>query len=554
MQDQEEPSEEATNTTSDNMENEWDPQYLIEKETLMDKLTTDWHIFMDIMEHCGISQKSPRSQNPSSQQSPEAQTQLSPDLSSQLSPDPSSQLSQDPSSQPTPDPFCPLPLPPPPKNNSFPIQFPLFPKNIFILNQFQSLPQNLISKLPKKKKFSKRTKIAAVGITILLILVSIFAIISYAHSLFDQTEMDVEEIRILSSDEDSLSLEVDISINNPSPREIRLESTELILTHEEETAGYVDLSSMKLKSGENRLTLAMELREDEGEGLEQLVSEFLSDEDISVNLKGDITTKGYFPLTFDLDKEMVIEDSGGFNVDVRNITIPKTDESGIHVRVETVISNPTILETTLEGLKFDLIYDETIVSTLSTTGYLYGGDNPINFEILLAASASDSYNSLISNIMNGENSSFQIRGNDTNGRLLSRLAEQYSYEYDLDNSGDFNATVNGISIVSLGLFSSTVQITAQVTNPSRITANISDFEFTAFRNHDRFGDLDLLETTIVPGSQGLTVYLTIGTLSILGIGDIVLGLVLGSGVELVIEGKREFDKDHALKFYVPIIL
>jgi len=521
-------------------------------------------------------------------------------------------------------------------------------------------------------------KIAATAIVIVLISVSFFTIRYYAGTLLEESEVSIEGIRILESDQNMLRMEIDILITNPSFITVNLDESDIDVMYQGQKAADFTLPSLRLVSGENRMSIEIELREHNGETLQLLADDLISSKDIEIELIGNIKTGGWLSLELPLKRTIKLQQFQDLDIDIRKISINETDEEGIMGEVNAIVTNPTTIETTLEGLSFDLLYNDTILAKISSSGYLARGDNELNislfipaqtisngrtffsdimngndfsFEIkgngsdglllskltagfvhhytdndslvgsfkeleiyvqninmietgeegitgevgvivgnpsiiettlegltfdlfydssLLAvisatgflergdnslnlpifvpAQSSDAYNSLVSEVMNGGSFNFEIHGNDRSGLPLSLLSTEFHYDYVMNISGGVNSSVTSLDL-NPGLFTTKLAITASLENPTPISIDLSNFQLTSFYQGSYLGNIVLLDPWIVPGVQTIDLEMTVSTISLQNLG-LFLKLVSGSEIELLIEGKHEFDQNNVLRFYL----
>lgn len=523
-------------------------------------------------------------------------------------------------------------------------------------------------------------KILVVGLVIIFILTSYLVIYLYARTALDDSKIRIEKIRVLGGDENSLDLEVDLILNNPTFRSVDLKKTYLDVYYKHKKVGYFNVPSLHLKSGNNHLSLQLEMVENQIGEFNYFVSDLFSSEEIVVELKGDIKTKGFFSMTLPFEKKIAIHHLDDLRIDINNLSIIDSDgdtitvefksiiknpsiiettldglqfdilynnsiiatfsstgyltvgdnyknfsltittdtietckslfsdimngndfsfeikgnntdelllsqlstefsfkyidkdlslqgfkdllidvseisvlssnEKGIFCKVDTIITNPSIIETTLNGLKFDILYNESVLTTLSTSGYLRTGENKLSFNFLIPANTSGIYNSLISSIINGEDINFIIRGIPSNDSLLSNLSSVFNHNFIFNSSG--KVSVANININSLGLFQSSLEISAVVNNPSPISVDLSIFEFSAYYKGQYVGDIIFTNPWIVQGQQNVNIFLDINYFYIITTMPELLSVIIGGGAEFLIQGKLVFDQDNILIFYLPV--
>lgn len=537
-----------------------------------------------------------------------------------------------------------------------------------------------------KKTRTRRSLMRKMGVALLglaLALTAYLGIYLYALSIMDNTEIELQRIRILESDHDTLRLEVELLVSNPSSHTARLEESDLDLVYEGKKAAYLSLPSFKIGPGDNSLTLAAQLKEQDRALLLKLADEILNSRDVELRLVGTMKTDGFVSLELQVDKTLMVPGSSqGPEIDIRHISIPEGRADGIDVEINLTVTNPTIIETTLDGLEFEILYKGTPLATIGTSGFLETGENMMDLTFLVPSSVGETATALVSEILEGKDTSFEVRGKnsssllsrltaefsydyadnnsslsglanlqveveeisildgdntgifaeiealvfnpsiigttldgldfrllydgselavfetsgylkegmnfmqlslfmpahtsstanelidaildgnsagfdikgeDRDGLLLSRLGAAFSYHYVLEDSGGIEAHVRGFQISSIGLFTSKIDVDTVLENASPISADISSFGFTAYYQGQYLGPVEFDDPHITPGSENKRLTLVVGTITLQNLG-ILTKLTLGSPVEILIEGKRVFDQTNTLEFYLTVTL
>ncbi len=528
---------------------------------------------------------------------------------------------------------------------------------------------------------SRRKKIAAGVIVLFLLFTSFIGLGYYVRSVLDDSDITFHTIRILESTNDTLEMEIDAVVYNPSISRARIDESTLKIEFNGDRAGTIILPELDLGSGNNHITISTVLQARDGQinVLQNLTDSLISTANTTVVVKGDIQLKGLLPMTIAFDKSISLTKFGDMGVAIRNVKIIEALEDVIRGEVEVLIENPSIVATTLEGLTFDVVYEGFNIVTISTKGFLEKGRSYLNFSFdlmdkdienvqsllsairnkedyvleirtnstgnsllsqitsnysytyvdevdsiasiddivfdvnsislintdergismeasvtilnpsviktgldglvfeliyndlfladlplhgfletglnvldlsfVIPAEASAVYNSLIEAILNGENCSFFIQGKTTKDNLLSHLTSGFSFDYSLTFSGGVDTAVTGFSIRSIGLFQTSIEAVAVVNNPTPVEADLSNFQLNAYYQGYHLGRLDLDNPVLVTGEQTIGIYLTVSTISLHNIG-LLARLLAGDEVEILVEGVHEFDSENVLRFYL----
>jgi len=336
--------------------------------------------------------------------------------------------------------------------------------------------------LKKVKAIPRWKKLTAVTMVFLLLFLSFPAIQDYAGSLVENAEVSIQGIRIISSDNDSLNVEIEAIITNPAPVSAHIDDSDLHIIYEGKIAADFTLPATKLNSGDNDETLKMTIEEHDRFALQSFADDLLSSRVHEVLVTGILKIKGWFPMDVQISKTIEMEEFQNPEVEIQAISIINSTEEGIRGTVVAAVQNPSKLETTLDGLTFDVFLNDSALATINGNGFLRRGGSEVNVSVFIPDHSVDVGQSVLSGMMNGENLSFSIRGNGSSDSLLSRLSAGIRYEYSdnsssVGNFSDLNMEVLDITITETrdeGIFG---VVNALVTNPSIIETTLDGLAF-----------------------------------------------------------------------------
>jgi len=309
-----------------------------------------------------------------------------------------------------------------------------------------------------------------------------------------------------------------------------------------------------LKKDENELVMSFRIPERYTGVGRSLVSDLLDGVAISLEIQGNGTSRSLISrLTASYnylynDNDSMVSSFKDLGIDVRDISINKTDDTGMLGEVIAIITNPSIIETTLEGLEFSLFQNGTLLAEITPGGYLRNGENTVEFELFIPAEASAGYNTLATGIMNGASYEFTIRGSDSSGLPLSRLSTEFSYTYFLNVSEPVGATVTSLQ-VRPDLFNTDIDISALLSNPTPVTMNLANFRLSAYYQGSFLSDIALSDPWIIPGNQTVDLEMTVPTISLRNLG-LLWKLLTNGEIDILIEGKHVFDGDNVIRFFL----
>ncbi len=368
------------------------------------------------------------------------------------------------------------------------------------------------------------------------------------------TRLDL--VDILDDGEGGLAVDINATVVNSGMLESTLEGLSFDIMHND-TLLFSHSTEGMLVKGDNPMHIAFNIGPDDVERYRPLVSELADGFPPSIVIKG-IDRNGRLLSRLSEGYASDFEDSGsdlgGLNdleIDIVMADVT-TDDSGLNVDVRTTIDNPSVVKLTLEGLNFDLSYNGTSMTTVSTDGILDRGPNELEFNITVPAENVDVLNDLAANALIGVPMTLQVAGVDLNGRTLSRLSTEFETETALSEEGGVDLTLDDVNI-DLGILTTQIGITATLNNTLPATVNLTDFEFRAYYNGGQIGEIYLHDPNIVQGVQTVNATLDISILTLLLRIDLILVFLSGSPMEITIVGSRTFSGGHVLQASTTVV-
>ena len=356
--------------------------------------------------------------------------------------------------------------------------------------------------------------------------------------------------------------EVGAIVNSSSTIESTLAGLTFSVTH---PSGYLAelTASGILSNGENELTLGLTIPSSASDVAKEIVTDLMS----GAGLGGGVVIQGngrsdsllsrltstyqytYFDNgtvdaspTNDTLSASGVGSIGDIGIAIENISILETDEAGMHGEITATLSNPSILEVALDGLQFGISYNDSHLAELTSFGYLSQGNSTITLSLFIPAHASMAYNTLAGDMLDGGNYTFNLTGTEIPGIPLTSIVSAFSYTYELNVSEHISVEVGELA-VSPGLFTTIIDATAHIMNPTPVTMNLAPFQLTAYYQGNHLGDIALSYPWIIPGNQTIDITMTVSTLRLQNIG-LLAKLLIGSPIELVIEAKHVFDPEN----------
>ena len=388
------------------------------------------------------------------------------------------------------------------------------------------MTSSLLSKA-KTGGFLAHRKLLVALVVGALVLTAIPALIYYANSTIDDLDIEIERIRVKGHGPDYLELEVDVVMDYGGARSAELEATELEVLYQSGKLGSFALPELKVETGQNRFTVNGKLTEGGAGLLDSFVTELLTSEGLTVQLKGEVTPKGLFSMGLDLDKTATIKGFANMTVAVNSIELVNAQNGDLNALVQTTVNNPSIFELPLPDLALEARFNNQSLTTFAPEGWLVRGENRLNMTISLATRTNAAFNAVVTAVLQGEGVTLGIHGSGATGDLFARLGAQFTHDVALTAPGE----ALGFDLLELDLLAEgdeTLALEARYTLSNPTPVVFDNLTFTAdFHNGGRrAGSLVLPDLTLAPGDRTEA-----RTLSFTGINQTVMSTFVAAYLE-----------------------
>ena len=103
--------------------------------------------------------------------------------------------------------------------------------------------------------------------------------------------------------------------------------------------------------------------------------------------------------------------------------------------------------------------------------------------------------------------------------------------------------------MSPGIFTTGIDITVVLDNPSPVSVNLENFDLIAYYQGSYLSRIVLQDPWIISGSQTVDLEMSVSTISLQNLG-LLVKLLTGDDIEVLIEAKHEFDPENIFRFYL----
>ncbi len=324
-------------------------------------------------------------------------------------------------------------------------------------------------------------RVAALAIVALLLVAGYVAVLVYALSVVDQVDVEVRRLRILSSDADSLEVLIDVRIGNPSAFTVNTGRSTLHVLLDRREAAVMAVPRLILHPGHNDESFRTRIVSVSPGAMRAIAEGLMSEGGVAVNIVGRVDVKGPFGGDFDVSRAVHLGGGEGISVTLDRIALLENAPNGVPVVMDVTVRNPTVLETTLDGLRFDVLHEGEYLHSHRTGGMLLRGDNQMTFRFDIGPGRVDAYRPMISALSGGDAAEVQVVGIMEGDSLLSRLST--AYDRTIGEAGG----LGGMDDIAVAIVDAEVDVTGagiavaaalEIDNPTPLESTLEGLNFS----------------------------------------------------------------------------
>jgi hypothetical protein len=353
-------------------------------------------------------------------------------------------------------------------------------------------------------------------------------------------EMIIENILFVDSTPEHLTMVVDYCIVNPCPLSTEPQAFTGSVYYQNELLGEMTTSPAALKPGENFGKGTCVLTTANTALGSEMMCEYLNGNDIILKYVGTVTTDTSGISLFELEINLPC---WGYKLTMEliDLTFIKAETDFLVTEVRVRISNPTVFEGDVGTVLFDTYYLGELVGTFEIANFTINhGTYDLLLTSILTPTNPQLLTTMISDLFTGLNADLLIRGADDSEHILGRFLAGYETTITIYSTGALQINILSIDVVA-GLEDAIVlSVDCTITNPTTMSANLSELHFDMIHEGEKVGDFIMPPTFIIPGVNHLT---TLNTLSgnMTHISRILSDYIMKKNTTFTIQGNKTYD-------------
>lgn len=302
----------------------------------------------------------------------------------------------------------------------------------------------------------------------------------------EPVDIAIMSVELLNTTSNTLSLNVTVRINNPTPNAVSVTSLNFTIDYEGSFLGNVTLPAFTAQPGEQIYIIEVSFTPANNTALTELLEKYLSNEPINLTITGDPSGADILSQVLANYVAEIPLPSLDIDPQISGLNVVNSTETTLGFEANITLTNPSKMDIEVGSIDLDLYYHSQQVGTISlpamtlvpgqnkieATGYLGMYGNKTNLELFL------------SNYIGGQELTVGLDGNlqtDLNGIIPTTdipIATEITFigvTEDLIQA----VMINDIALTLLP-FSVDVDTTASILNPMSFAVNITYLQFDLF--------------------------------------------------------------------------
>lgn len=317
-------------------------------------------------------------------------------------------------------------------------------------------------------------------------------------------------IGITNTSENALGFILNASIYNPSLVSVNIALMRWDVNYNGVNIARLAISNVQLKPGVNEITATGTAYANETNAIQDMISKYLSGENISVTLDGSLQI-GFTGLSSyvlsNVQLQATITCQKGIQVSIMSIRFVEIAEDYIKANVEIEIDNPSEISGVIENLSLDIFYSDELIGVVNVSNiYLVHGVNIFNVNVTFSPANKDTITKLATDYLSGKEITIIVKGSKT-GNVLSRLLNNWTQEVVISNTQSISLNVSKVGLINSTSDSLFLYFEFQIVNPIDANIELSNFTLnvTLTDNNAYLGNITIPLVSLKPGLNNISV-------------------------------------------------
>ncbi len=338
-----------------------------------------------------------------------------------------------------------------------------------------------------------------------------FFINTQSENVLENTEVSINNVEIISADNDSVEVRIIGNIINPSGISAILDPMTLAVDYQGVQIGTTQTVTINVVGTNTPFNFTTTISISNFEQFSKFLDAFIENESVNLEISGTATIHA---VGISINKNIVktiamngMDDKLNFTVvDFKIINASSTD---INANLTIEIENPSSITLNLNNINFNISWQNKILGQLDiSTLKILGGIHNTTLIGRVILKNSTLFDEMVDQLLNNTDIQLNMQGLKSSNNILSNYISKLNINVIMPGLKAFDCIILAIRLIDSTNESFDLSVDLQIYNPTSGPVNIYNITFNTTYKGDQLGTVVFPDLTVESGTKTYTVNVT----------------------------------------------
>ncbi|MHA1298307.1 MAG: DUF3712 domain-containing protein [Candidatus Helarchaeota archaeon] len=354
----------------------------------------------------------------------------------------------------------------------------------------------------------------------------------------ENADLNVENISLLSASNNSVRINLTVSVSNPSGISATLNPSNIIIDYIGIDMGTTQLNTAYIGGGSTQINQELNVTITNTTHFDKFIEDFINNSSLNLTARGTVSLSAFgFKLSLSVSETIPLNGlNNNFNVTLTNFAILDANSTAVNVTLITEIKNPSSLTINLENLAFNVSWDSITIGELHVYNLLImnGTNNSTNNATLILTNQTH-FDKMAEDLLNGSDIELELLGLSSH-TILDSYFDGLLLNVTMAGLAPFEVAIISVGLVGNSNESVTLDVELEIYNPTSGPIAIDNVTFNVSYLNEDLGMVNFSNLNVESGRKKylLTVEFILTNLTLLS--DLLTNYLNGIDVSLTFTG------------------
>ena len=350
----------------------------------------------------------------------------------------------------------------------------------------------------------------------------------------------VTGMELVNGTDDSLFFKVNVTIVNPTKVSASLNDVSMDLLYGESVLGNLVIGAVDLQSGDNLVQAEGLLKPSNLTAVQEIASTFLAGKpcNFEVSLNASSLIQGLTSaVQINLDIPAELPGLTGVEVYLNEMNLTSVSDNSVTMDLNITLWNPSAVVGWLPELLMDVVFDGSVVGTISLPPMpFFHGNNTRFLRTTFIQGNATALRAMMTPYLNSTDIQVEVRGSPQ-GNLLSTILTNWNQTFTLESPGTLSIEVRDVWLINSSPSSVFLGVNLSLWNPTNINLNLSKVQFDTWVNGTTYlGNITLGDLHVTAGWNNISADVEVIAQNDTLLSELIERYMEGNNISLHLEG------------------